>query len=264
MHYYEVEPDVRLRPFVRCLWGLRGPVPRQVERVLPDGCCEFVVHCGDAFLQQGTSGLQAQPRELFVGPSERALRIQPGAVVDVVAIRFRPGGAAILLSAPLSEYREVILARSDCDIRPGLDLIDCLSPLADAQRVRVLEGLLLERRKGLAVDASIRHVRRRISETRGSVRIDALSRETGLTMRQLQRRFDAVVGLSPKGLSRVIRLQHALSLAREGGRTLARIAALSGYADQAHFNRQFRDIAGVTPTEYFTEQNQLDVYFASE
>lgn len=264
MHYFEVEPDVRLRPFVRCLWGLRGPVPRQVERVLPDGCCEFVVHCGDAFLQQSASGLQTQPRELFIGPSERALCIQPGAVVDVIAIRFRPGGAALLLSAPLSEYRERILSRSDCDISPGFDLIDGLTPLGDGQRVRVLEALLLERRKGLSVDAAVHHARRRIGETRGSIRVDALSQETGLTIRQLQRRFESVVGLSPKGLARVIRLQHALSLARQGGRTLARVAALSGYADQAHFNRQFRDIAGVTPTEYFTEQNRLDGYFASE
>jgi AraC-like DNA-binding protein len=266
LHYYEVRPDERLRPFVRCIWGLRGPAPREIERVLPDGCCEFILHCGDPFTQHGSHAVKVQPREMFVGPSQHAICIQPGAIVDVIAIRFRPGGAAVFLRGPLVEYRENVLSRDTCgtDFGFGFDAIDALAALTDAERVRLLERELLARTATLRVDAAVRHARRRIAETYGAVRVEILASETGLTMRQLQRRFDTVVGLTPKALARVVRLQRAIALARDGRATLARIAAAAGYADQAHFNRQFREIAGVTPTEFFREQNRLDEFFAGE
>jgi AraC-like DNA-binding protein len=264
MHYFEMPPDVRLRPFVRCYWGLRGPAPRDVERVLPDGCTEVILHFGDTFLEHGADGPRAQPRELLVGPSGEAVCIEPGAFVDLVAIRFRPGGAAILLPGPLSDYRGRILGRADCDIDFGCDAIDALSTLSDADRVRALERVLLSSLDVTAIDAAVRQARRRIYETNGAIRIDMLATETGLTIRQLQRRFNELVGLPPKGLARVVRLQHAIGLARAGNTTLAGVAASAGYSDQAHFNRQFREIAGITPGEFFREQNRLDVLFSSE
>jgi AraC-like DNA-binding protein len=201
---------------------------------------------------------------MFVGPSQHAICIQPGAIVDVIAIRFRPGGAAVLLPGPLVEYRENVLSRETCGIGFGFDAIDALAALSDAERVRLLERELLARTATFRVDAAVRHARRRIAETSGAVRVEILASETGLTIRQLQRRFDTVVGLTPKALARVVRLQRAIALARDGRATLARIAAAAGYADQAHFNRQFREIAGVTPTEFFREQNRLDEFFAGE
>ena len=264
LHYYEVRPDERLRPFVRCIWGLRGPVPRDIERVLPDGCCEFILHCGDPFTQHSAHAAWTQPREMFVGPSQHAICIQPGAFVDVIAIRFRPGGAAVLLPAPLVEYRENVLSRDTCGIDFGFAAIDALAALSDAERVQLLERVLLSRTATLRVDAAVRYSRQRIAETSGAVRVDVLASETGLTIRQLERRFATVVGLTPKALARVIRLQRAIALARNGRATLASIAAAAGYADQAHFNRQFREIAGVTPTQFFREQNRLDEFFAGE
>jgi hypothetical protein len=73
--------------------------------VLPDGRCELVLHCGDAFERVEPGAGRTQPHDLFVGPSTRAIVIKSGVTIDLVAARFHPGGAALLLAVPLPELR---------------------------------------------------------------------------------------------------------------------------------------------------------------
>lgn len=73
----------------------------------------------------------------------------------------------------------------------------------------------------------------------------------GLLPRTLRRRFTAQVSLPPKRFARIQRLQR---LVRDiDGQTRidwAAAAARHGYAGQPHLAGEFRDLAGITPTEY--------------
>lgn len=73
----------------------------------------------------------------------------------------------------------------------------------------------------------------------------------GASSRQLARRFDATVGVSPKEFSRVTRFLRAVRKLDQGGHvTLTETALECGYFDQAHFNHDFREFAGITPREF--------------
>ena len=73
---------------------------------------------------------------------------------------------------------------------------------------------------------------------------------SGLSTRQLRRRFDHAVGYGPAFYARVARLQRFATLAlRWPERGLAELAASAGYTDQSHLGRDTRDIAGRTPAE---------------
>lgn len=265
MRYIEIEPDPRLRPYIKCFWSLQGNDPAPApERVLPDGRCELVLHCGDRFQQLGEVGSHTQPRDLIVGPTTRALVIQSGTYIDLVAVRFHPGGAALLLDVPLPELRDSASACSDLDVSFDLDIIDALNERAVAERIALLQGILLRRLECKPIDRPMLRVQHAIERARGNVRSADLARHAGLSLRQFQRRFQSATGISPKVLCRLVRLQSVLALSREPGATLGRIAATAGYADQPHFQREFRDFAGITPGEYFAGSHQLNDLFFSD
>jgi AraC-like DNA-binding protein len=83
------------------------------------------------------------------------------------------------------------------------------------------------------------------------VRVDMLAKEYGTTVRQLQRLFAEHVGLSPKWVIRRYRLREVTDRMAAGGSIdWAGLAADLGYADQAHFTRDFTSMFGETPTRY--------------
>jgi len=90
----------------------------------------------------------------------------------------------------------------------------------------------------------------RIVDTGGQVSIGSLSAELGWSRRRFAEQFREDVGLAPKVFARVLRFHRAVeSLKAPEPRTLSDVALDCGYYDQAHFDRDFRLFAGVTPTE---------------
>jgi AraC-like DNA-binding protein len=263
VEYLELLPHPALRDAIQCYWFLRGSgQDAPPQRVLPDGCCELVFHCTDTFTRATAESSWLQPHGLLVGPTTRAIVITPGADVDVVGIRFRPGGAALLRSLPMQELTNCAISHDDAGIRFSHDLLaDVAATRGTRQRVRQLDRMLLARVDGTRFDQPMLAAGKYIGDRGGAVRSAELARLCGLSVRQLQRRFQAATGVSVKQLCRLTRLQTALAAAHGPAATLAGIAAIAGYADQAHFNRDFRDIAGVTPTEFFRQDHELTDHF---
>ncbi|MFF9340306.1 helix-turn-helix domain-containing protein [Streptomyces sp. NPDC014773] len=83
--------------------------------------------------------------------------------------------------------------------------------------------------------------------SRGRVRVDSLANELGWSRKRLWSRFRAQIGLTPKHAARLVRFDHAAHLLAAGD-PAARVAAASGYADQAHLHREVKAFTGVTPT----------------
>jgi len=103
--------------------------------------------------------------------------------------------------------------------------------------------------------------------TNGSAPIKAILKEDLSKRRQLERKFFKQVGLSPKQLGKVIRLQAALKLLlnHQGGK-LTEIAYQSDYYDQAHFNKDFKDFTGINPKD-FLQDNEMKlsaVFYSNE
>ncbi|MBZ0234634.1 MAG: helix-turn-helix domain-containing protein, partial [Deltaproteobacteria bacterium] len=74
---------------------------------------------------------------------------------------------------------------------------------------------------------------------------------SGYSHRGLVALFRDTIGLSPKLWSRVQRFQRAITRAAAHPETpLVEIAYGAGYSDQAHFTRELRALAGMSPREY--------------
>ncbi|HEX8907039.1 MAG TPA: helix-turn-helix domain-containing protein, partial [Longimicrobiaceae bacterium] len=119
-------------------------------------------------------------------------------------------------------------------------------------RIRLVEEVLLGRAGDAArPDPRIACVSGLIERSGGAVPVKALHEAVGLTRRHLERIYLERVGLTPKHACRVARVQAALGRLRAGRfGSLSRLALECGWYDQAHMNRDFREIAGVPPATY--------------
>lgn len=91
----------------------------------------------------------------------------------------------------------------------------------------------------------------RIAATPEIARVDVLARDLGTSVRQLQRLFAEYVGVGPKWVIRRYRLREVTDRLDQGvAIDWASLAAELGYADQAHFTRDFKEMFGESPTSY--------------
>ena len=118
-------------------------------------------------------------------------------------------------------------------IEARLDLLECLL----AERLPVVRGLHPA-------------VAQALQQFRTVTSVGDVVRSSGYSHRRFISLFSRSVGLTPKAFCRVLRFQDVLRRARENGRSLIDIAADAGYSDQSHFTREFREFAGITPTDY--------------
>jgi AraC-like DNA-binding protein len=170
--------------------------------------------------------------------------------VDLLGIRFRPGGAAAFVRAPAGELTGRSVALREF-WRRAPELEERLYETPPEARIQVVEDALLGRAAEAAPDPRIAHVSRLIERSGGSVAVKALHEAVGLTRRHLERIYLDRVGLTPKNACRVARVQAALERIRANpGVALSRLALECGWYDQPHMNRDFREIAGASPTTY--------------
>jgi AraC-like DNA-binding protein len=92
--------------------------------------------------------------------------------------------------------------------------------------------------------------------------IDQLAVQQSTSRRQLERRFANTVGLSPKQLAKIIRLQHTLkNLEQKQFNNLASLAVENGYFDQAHFIKDFKEFTGITPKQFYADSLKMSSLF---
>jgi transcriptional regulator GlxA family with amidase domain len=78
--------------------------------------------------------------------------------------------------------------------------------------------------------------------------IAEIARRLGVSTRQLERLFQTVMGMRPTAFYRSVRLRYARWLLDTTGRSVTDIALEAGFADCAHFSRQFKAMHGASPS----------------
>jgi AraC-like DNA-binding protein len=263
MHYAEYPPVARLAPFVRCVWTLEGAAAGSVSPVLPDGRPELILHLGDPFDVVGEDGKEhRQPPAVFAGQLTERLLMRPRGRSAVVGVRFHPHGAAALIAQPLSELAGVPIDAGAVDATLAGALRSVRSATSDpATAAALVQRALVTRVDGARIDPRVRFAVDRIERAQGCLSMARVADAAGVTPRHLERLFLRHVGVGPKRLARISRFQRALMLLERGEGRGADTAADCGYADQAHFVRDFRLLAGCSPSSHLLSEAELTGFF---
>jgi len=261
-------PAPALRPFVGHYTGYRqrGIAPA-LHRGLPSPYLTMIFTL-DEPLVVSTHPDPAQPGGVFetlIG----GLHTSPAMIThdgrqSGVQLALSPLGARSLLGLPAGALYRLDLPAEDVLGRLG-DEIQARLRAADSwlQCFAVLDRILLRlldaRSAAVRVAPEVARAWQVLRGTGGSVSIARLASDIGWSPRHLGQRFGAELGLSPKAAARVMRFDRARWLVQRrvaAGRPmdLADAAARCGYFDQAHLARDFRSLAGCSPTVWVSEE----------
>lgn len=196
------------------------------SRILPDGCLDLIW----------------DGARLSVAGPDTAARwhdCPPG--IAYVGLRFQHGTGPALLGNPASELTDQTVALDD--VWPHRAARELTERAAD-DPVEALRTWLAAQVRERAVDPLGAQVHAMAAR---AVPVARMADRLGMSERQLHRRCLPVFGYGPRRLARILRFNRALAAARAGG-SLAEVAALCGYADQAHLCRDALALGGATPT----------------
>jgi AraC-like DNA-binding protein len=238
-------PSATLRSVVAAYWtgtwDLRGEAPHVTE-LLGDPCAHFVVEHG---------GPHAGAR--LVGVWTRLWKRTLEGAGRVWGVKLRAGAVRAFVQGRASDFSNRIVPLSHVFPRGTRALERQVTSARDDQEAfGAFEDWLLSIRRpeDAQVSLAVRLVER-IATDPSIITVDALAHVAGLDTRALQRLFRDHVGGSPKWVIRRNRLQEAaLRIERGEAESFADLAALLGYADQAHLARDFRNAVGRSPSAF--------------
>ena len=247
VHRFAPTPD--LADVVRRHWVPVWDLPEgrtTVQRVLQYPVCLVVV---------------AHDYARVVGPTTGLATTELSGRGWAAGVMLQPAAGALLLDGPV-ELTDAVCDLADVTTLDGVALTtavrevmgpDPADPRRQADAVALMEAALRRLppvdEEGHLVNAIVEHV-----EADPSVlRVAQVCEKFSLTERTLQRLTSRRIGLSPKWLIQRRRLQEAAQRLTGTSPDLARVAADLGYADQAHFARDFRAVTGLTPGRFAAE-----------
>lgn len=263
MNYQTYKPHPDLESLIGFYWTLEVPAEEnsKKQRIIPDGHIELAFILGDDIKRYTSEDKYVlQPRAMVLGQTMKPFYIQPIGYVNTFAVSFYPFGFANFISEPI---KNLVNKETPIDVlfdkfsAKELEL-KIIKATTTRERIEFIEEFLFERlHDQKIIDHIVKTTVDTLLKTKGSVKISKIHKQDA-DRRKLERNFLKHIGISPKQLSKVIRLQSALKvILNEGKESLTNIAYKSEYYDQSHFIKEFKEFTGVIPKDFLQHENMV-------
>ncbi|RAJ31039.1 helix-turn-helix protein [Pedobacter cryoconitis] len=216
-------------------------------RVLPDACVELFLNY--TITPVGIINNELHKRSIVTFRMSRPKDVQMRKGSGVIAVCFYPGMAYKFIQIPMYVLSDTTAALSDIWGSISTQIEDEIAESSNNEvRVSLLQKYLLRELANDKNNLQIAHCLRQVQLSGGLIPLGKLVNDTGFSQRHLSRKFQEYVGLSPKEYLRVSRFIFSLGhLKKYPLCSLTEVAYKSGYYDQAHFIRDYKDYTGYTP-----------------
>ncbi|MEV7371980.1 AraC family transcriptional regulator [Streptomyces sp. NPDC090301] len=183
-----------------------------------------------------------------------------------VELTLAPWAAYRLFGSPLGELADVLTDPADVLGRRARDLTAALEAAPGwAGRFAALDETLLRWAADVAPSRepspAVLGAWDLLNRTSGTVPVRELAARCGWSPRHLENRFREQIGLTPKRLARILRLNRAIRQLTAGGRP-ADVAAGCGFYDQSHLSREFTALTGMPPGRFLATRKEASAWLA--
>lgn len=252
-------PSAALQPFVHHYWILKTADISMSNIILPDGCLHWMFHRKKSFDVDNISqdGIKASATGLY----DKAIHISSTEDVELITVFFHPYAAEAIMGMPCK-----VLSYDNIDFESleSLEFKELKRHVLDADSteecIDFIEDFILKRLIKTQGSPHMKQLQKvfGMMKAKPDVRIDELASAACLSDRQFRRVFMDNVGMNPKQIQRIMRFRQATNeIIRTSPENLDEVLYTNGYTDHSHFNHEFHDIVGVSPTEYIASLEKV-------
>ncbi|WP_207496956.1 AraC family transcriptional regulator [Aridibaculum aurantiacum] len=233
-----------------------------IWRLIPFGQVSMLFLLGEPHgysLSGATEEMHNTSQAFMVGQLTQPIWLKFSGHTRLIKIQFKPSGIQQLLPLNMEEFTnipsvelEAIWGRS---VNEAMEMLH--EATDDENKIAILDNffekkLLPKRDNAAYIDYTVTQ----LEKFNGNLNIQNLETKLGISSRHLERLFRAKVGLTPKEISKIIRLNSAFScLEKDPCMSLTSLSYEAGYYDQAHFSKYFKKIAGISPSKLMSRNS---------
>jgi AraC-like DNA-binding protein len=180
-----------------------------------------------------------------------------------IQVDLTPPGASRLLGVAATALANAVVPLDDLRGRQAVELVERIAECPTwSTRFDLLDRVLLAWVEDgpPGPDPAIVWAWQQLDRSGGLVLVSALADEIGWSRSRFAARFRTEIGLTPKATGRVLRFRRAVDLLTSDGSTsISDVAAACGFADHSHLVRDFRSLAGCTPSQLLADRRGDDL-----
>lgn len=224
--------------------------PLRVIPANPDEALRFIIHGKLLIELTKTKSITEAPAITIIGQPTALQNVQISHEYFMFYIRFQPGSLFKLFSIPMSIFTDQQL---DATAILGREIIELYEQLGSCftyeAMIGIVENYFLKKITCLKNNSQpVDNIGKIILRNPQAFNLEKTAKEACLSYRQFEKRFEQLVGITPKYYARISRFYQAFLL-KEDNPTLdwLSIAIRTGYNDYQHLVKDFKEFSGSTP-----------------
>lgn len=245
-------PHPSLRAFVGDYVGYDiAGLPAGMHLGLPSGTLTFIVSINEPLYQYDEATERVEGFDvLLAGLHLRRTLIRHRGAMAGIQINLSPLTPRAFFDTPAAGFAHHSVDVAEVSRRLATELHERVNAAPTwPERFDAIDDVLTRAlRSAVGPRPEVAEAWRRIARSHGGLPVSLVADQVGWSRRHLASQFRAELGIGPKDAARVLRFDRARRLIGAGAGTLAEIAAACGYFDQSHLDREFKTLAGTSPT----------------
>lgn len=228
-------------------------------KILPDGTTSIIFNIGSPISVLDNHGEYADlSNNLIIGAHKKYYLVKESAETHLIGIKFKQGGAYHFLKLPMMDFSDKIINLHDVLNGESERLRECLVEATGEEQISILlnqyflKKVDIKSKSSDIVDFVIDQVK--VSDSRTSIK--ELCEIANVSNKHLISLFNQKVGLSPKYIHRLNKFIKVIEIMQKKNQiSWPEIALDCQYYDQSHLINDFKGFSGLSPKNYYKNEN---------